>query len=338
MMCLSRNNIKPIALMLIFLMWILFALNYYNVDYHNYKAAYESIGNGISSDYFEIGFLLLIRFFNLLNFSYQGFLIVIATVTLFIFYKGISYITKNTAIVLLLFFIYPFILDIVQYRNFLGFAICLYGLHYILKEEVNKEDIIKYILLVLLAMQIHKSMIIYLFLLILLIKNNKTIISLSIILFIGILFFVYFNNIFLYVLRLVGLESFIRYEVDYNYSTFIQFSLLYVFYLILGIIKYKNNYNSKLFRFLIVSIIFLPFIILNGNSSRFFRNILVVIYCVFFQNSFSIYRKAKSIDIIIMILVIIAPIAVFYVQLMNGFYFYDVVLPIFKSNLLWKNA
>lgn len=337
----KRQNlyIKPkhiVFLILFIFAWILFGLNYSNADYSNYEGAYNDIKYGRQNDYFEIGFFILIKLSAALGISYQGFLIIISAICLIIFAKALGHLTDNVILSFSVYLIYPFIFDIVQYRNFLAFAFVLYGLHYLLDNKSKAlKNVIKYFLFVFLGALFHLSVVIYALFFLVIIKKTQVLALVTGIMFAALIFLINNQDILVNVLLLLHLDRFARYSIDYNYSTFYQYCAVYTMFLFLALIKYKDNLQSQKFKLLIIASLFLPFIIMNGTSARFIRNIFIVFYAFLFE-----YKKKRFVELsfkqVFIIFAVIATVAyVFYSQLCSGLY-YDIVLrPIFQYNLLF---
>lgn len=370
------NSKKPISLKkqanlllvipLLIFAWIIFGFNTSNIDYSNYEAAYNNFYKGIDDGYLEFGFVLIIKVFVLLRFSYQSFLIALSLITLIIFINAIKYFTNNQALAFCFYLIYPFAFDVVQYRNFLAFAIVLYALHFLIKKNVRKRDICAYVALLLVASGIHLSMVIYASFLLVLIKRVKVLTIISAITFAMILVFVAIKPLQKFVLDLLGLDRFMGYDDAISFSTFVQYLLIYVFWLALAVFKYyyiddiprhsrrlkRNLKETSQLKLLIICALLLPFIIMNGTSARFIRNVFILFYCYFVNRSnykllpkqseaktATIYRYTlkndKLLHYAVLTVILASVLFVFSEQLCSGLYYSGVLEPILKNNLLW---
>lgn len=303
----SKEKVTFLFFLLLLIAWIFLGFNTNNADYGNYENAYNSFANGASNNYFEIGFYLLMRLCIILRLSYQGFLLFISAITLFIFSRSIKYLTNNRLLAFAFYFVYPFAFDIVQYRNFLGFAFVLYGIHYLLKPDKTIKNIILYLFFVLLGSSIHTSMLIYAIFIIAKIKSPRLVFGLSFIGFISLIFLITNQTILVSILSKIGLEKYCRYEIAGTLSTFIQYFLVYLALMIIVLFKFyyvdkipsyekinkKNSTESMILKILFLCICLLPFIIMNGTSARFIRNALIIFYS-FIANS-SYFVKIKTI-------------------------------------------
>ena len=328
--------VEKMLFWLIFLFsWVLFALNTNNADYRNYENAYNLIGQGQNDGYFELMFLILVKLGNLFGLSYQGFLAAMATITLLLFRKAISNFTDNMLITYGLFIVYPFMFDIVQYRNFIAYAVCLYGLKYIYKEAVTKKDMLKYAAFVILGSLFHLSAIAYMAFLLIALKDKKNVLVISL-LFSG-LFIVLlaFPNLFKLLLDLVGLSRYARYDIGNNFSTFVQYAAVYIMFLALGMLSMKGKSGTKELKFMFVVLIFVPLILFSGSASRIFRNVFTVFYAIILNRTNILNgQKLQVKNFFIVLILSVTVLFVFYMQLGSGLYFDTVLAPILKNNIL----
>lgn len=320
--------------------WIFFALNTGNVDYSNYAYAYEIFGQGEPNVYFEPGSYGLIMLCISLGLSYQGYLAVVATITLMIFLKAIRLLTDNATWTWAVFMIYPLAFDIVQYRNFLAFAICLYGLHYLLDENVSVAGVIKYVISVLIGMQFHDSMIAYLLLVLIVFKKTKTVAIFSALAFCGVITIAFFGEFLISLLESLnwgdfGIGAFTRYLGELNISTFVQYLAVYLFFMVLALWKFRGEYEGKKFKLLIAVSMLVPLIILSGTAARFFRNMFVVFYAFLLDRKPGRDTGEILRDRMIAVALLCSIVFVFYMQLGRGLYHQTVLLPVLTDNLLF---
>ena len=316
--------------------WVLFGFNYSNADYSNYEFAYNEIKEARPNGYFEIGFYLLIRLAAVLGINYQGFLIIISAVCLLIFVNALKHLTANVNLAFAFYLVYPFVFDIVQYRNFLAFSFVLYGLHYLLnKNSKSIKNVLKYFAFVILGALFHSSVVVYALLFLVVIKRTKILTLITCILFATLVFLIINQDILFALLNLLHLERFARYTVDYAYSTFIQYCAVYCFFLIFALYKFRNDRQSPKLKLLILSAVFLPFIIINGTGARFIRNIFVLFYAFLLDNKGKRIIDFGISQVITMFAVLAAILFVFYSQLGSGLYYEIVLKPVFKYNLFF---
>ncbi|MBZ4656143.1 MAG: hypothetical protein JG759_691 [Thermoanaerobacter sp.] len=172
-----KKDSKILAIFLLTLMWVLYGWNTGNADYINYNVAYYH--NAISPINYnkEIAFQLLCKLFNKFGLDYNQFLVIISITGLVLITSTIRRYTKNVAFVLAMYFIFPFMLDVVQVRNFLAMAIVVFGLRFLI--EKKKWGKVKYIILVLLASTFHYSALFYFIFLLKEVQSTKKLVYFS---------------------------------------------------------------------------------------------------------------------------------------------------------------
>lgn len=167
--------IKKESKLLFYVAWLLLLILFLggNTENHDrviYMANYMDLAKGLHSANFEFGFQTLCKIGSALGLSYNQFLFVITFIAFALIANTIKQYTSDISYVLMLYFIYPFIWDTVQIRNFLVLAIIIYASRYIIS---YKKQYIKYIICVLIASSIHITALFYLSLLLLAIKNSR---------------------------------------------------------------------------------------------------------------------------------------------------------------------
>lgn len=175
-------------------LWILFAFNYKNNDYSNYENLYIIVGHGIKDIRIEKGFTIFMNLVQSVNFDFQQFHILISLIYIVSIVLFLNKYAQERLYVLILFSIFPYILDTIQIRNAMAGCIMLYGYSILLEIEKNgitKKNIIKYIVIVFFAAQFHSLAYAYLLFLMVLIDEKilEIIIGFGLFLEIVLLFF-----------------------------------------------------------------------------------------------------------------------------------------------------
>ena len=137
----------------LFFLWILFAFSFGNADYMIHLrryTEYELLGSQTEWTYNKLMFI-----FNNLGCSYNDFLIVISAFILCVLYNFIKNHTAYISLVLSLYFIYPFCLDVTMVRYTLAVSIVYIGFKYLFTG--GKNWFLKYSVCVFLASTIHLS-------------------------------------------------------------------------------------------------------------------------------------------------------------------------------------
>lgn len=153
---------KIIHYFLIIYIFIVMALNNYNPDYRSYNLIYTN--PSIAQE--EIGFRFLCKLGNYLGFSYDLFHMVIVSIGLCLFIKGVFIFSKHGKVTpsnfyLVNYMIFPMVFDVILLRSFLASSIIIYALHFL---SENKKKL--YIIFIFIAASIHISSFFFLLLLI----------------------------------------------------------------------------------------------------------------------------------------------------------------------------
>jgi len=179
MMNTSRSNLlngsnrkipSVIYYFILFFLWIIFSFNTSNVDFLTYKAIYEVLPFLPSSENLglEPGIALIMRLFSKTNLSFDIFFMAMGTISIILLNEIIKKYSINKTVSILLYFFFPFFLDITQFRNTLAYFIILLGLPFLIKRKI-----LPYIVLVLFASFFHISALFYLLFLFCFVKNIR---------------------------------------------------------------------------------------------------------------------------------------------------------------------
>lgn len=141
-----------------FLIVILIAGNYTNLDYANYRETYINFERFSHSKEWVYG--VLIRIFNQhLHFTYNGFRLVTSVIAVWILIKSLFVFTDRPAMVLLAFCTFPFFYYSTLYRTFLGLGLSIYAIQYL--EKFSVRNLAKYLCCILVLCGIHLSYAVY---------------------------------------------------------------------------------------------------------------------------------------------------------------------------------
>lgn len=143
-----KKNIRIISVLLIILMLVIMGFVPSTItDYGAYEAEYF-----IKGSHFEWGYTLLQNLFSSMGVRYSTFRFILIIVGIVILSLAVKKYTANMSAFYLVYFIYPFFMDIVQVRNFLMMAIIFYASYYL--ESITIKNTIKYFILVFIAASI----------------------------------------------------------------------------------------------------------------------------------------------------------------------------------------
>lgn len=326
---------------LLMMMWILFWGNYNNPDYFNYTLVYDYIldtGKGYESS--QLGFSIIMGIALNFGFEYYQFLMIISFLGLYLIASTVEKYTSKPQLVYVLYFLHPFLLDIVQVRHFLAMSIIIFCIQYL--EKNGKLDNMKFIFGILIAFSIHYISIIFLpLILIKRMKIKRLYIVTFVILVVGIPL-AYSNILQGLAFYLVPIE-----KVEIYFSNRARYGFVIQFFIqgvLLAIIHYskvfleKHNKASNTFVELIYKIniyllILFPLYTINGTFERAFRMITILNYIVFSLVFSKIINKKKKGLFVLLLLLLSLVLFIYYIFIPLS---HTVFFPIFEYNLLFK--
>lgn len=167
----NRNGLFTIlsVIALFIVMWIYSGWNDYNADLYNYEIRYEN-PDLLSLNTLDIGFYSLFYLLHSWGISFANAHICIYGVALFIVCFIILRWSKMPVVLLLIYFAYHFVRNVVEMRNFLAFATLLLSMQYVGREGVYNR--IKLAMGLLLSVSFHISYVPFLLLFFLDVKKN----------------------------------------------------------------------------------------------------------------------------------------------------------------------
>lgn len=244
----------------------------------------------------EIGFKFFISLSHLLNLSFFQFRAVIIAISYIFIWMSLQKMELNKSLVLAMYSLFCYNLDVIQIRNLLALSIILYSITFIVLP--TKNSILKYIIGISLASLFHVVSILY-FLLLLTHSNfiKRKFFKQFILLFFVVsilisLFLKIFSSsdmILINLFRMVDIEKADFYLSEEINNGFLVYWFMHIFFLISSLyirksyyyLKEKNHVSillDKIFWINMVISVFLPLCILNLNFYRIFRNLLLLNY------------------------------------------------------------
>lgn len=349
---------KIFYLLLVSYLWILFAFSFGNADYMSYYNLYSIYGHGDISGIANVLFKYACYFCYNRGLAYADFLIIEATIGLFNISFVVFKLSKKPIFVIVLYFIYPFMMDVTQVRFFVASSFALMGLYlYIAKISQNKKlsSMFYLFIFVTISALYHVSCFAYYIMLFLpLVKKIRKQSLLLIILLFEILIYFNFSNL----ASLVTSESNINEYLSKKMSVFSYIFMIVYFTLMLILVHFSSRrcydyYNIKQKKFtelvFYINLLMLSFGLLAFIANEFmrlFRIVTILDYIICTNNIFSFVknRKLKFVDInkktillnlrlnITMVLFCIVSNIMF----ISSMYMDTVILPIFEQNILLK--
>lgn len=342
-------------------LWALFGWSSGNADWDIYINRYNNFNemSGIT----ESLFTELIKIGHKLQMDYRMFLIMLSGVCLILIAKTILELSPEPGLVLALYAIFCFPIDVTQVRFFVAFSIACFGIKYLFEYKRRKtvSSLLKWGISLFLAMNIHMSVCILLVLVIPIYFSRRTII----------IFTICFNMLFLLVgslqSKIFGLISLIMgndkasiimmaaSKYDFAKIRFVWFKTIFIFLgflLIYLYIKYcsinKKNIlgittNNELLNLEfvcdcnIIILVLLGLITVTTDFYRIQQIIVMMNYLVYSQHLANRVRgiiKVKN-AIIIGISLIFA-FGALYNLVLNSSNYETVFIPLFHNNVLFK--
>lgn len=311
-------------------------------DYQNYLIFYQDVGHeGLkNSELSEIGFRFLAYLGNVIGLSYQLFRTLVAIIGLLLIQKTILDFTKKYNLVFLLYFIYPFILDVIQIRNFLAASIVVFSLRFIIKN--SRKDDVKYLIAILIAASVHSVSVF--FIPFILIKNFtiKQLLNTSIILVPFLCILTSYTFIPNLIRNIAGEDAMFNLEMYFKRANY-GFILLWSRQLAICIMSYlgyvsilKSRISQKWLRldnaiiklnFYLIIICF-PLVMFDGNFTRIFRDISILNY-ILISHVLYVYPREGH---LYLLFAIILGLSFFTMDILISPNVATVLIPFFQSN------
>lgn len=324
----SAKKSKAVFVVEFLMAWVLIAGNYQNADYEQYLIRYDS---GLDV-FVDIGFSYLCNFFNGLGWSYQEFKTLLSFVCLLLIFRTISKVSRYPALGGAVFLIFPLIIDVTQFRNFVSYSIVVFAIPFLFEKE--KSGLFKYIIAVLVASSIHTLSVFYLLFALSRLKLKTWLVGA---LFLGVLLIKESAKLFFTI-------SFETEKLDNSSTTSIAGAIFNVLIVIanIAIIWYVSKHNKEDLsnkKFLWMSfctektwlycnclfVLIIPFLFDFANYSRIYRN-MVFLNMIFIANSYYLKRSTK--------VVIMTSYYLFFIvfNYFTGSYYQEVFFPVFHYN------
>ena len=327
-LCFLRPKSKIVVVLAFIVTWVLIAGNYDNADYDHYLIRYD---RGLDV-FVDFGFSSLCNFFNRLGYDYQTFKGFISFICLLFVFRTISKFCKDVSFGIALFLIFPFIVDITQFRNFVAYSIVFLGMPSLFEE--GKRGVVKFLIFVVLASTIHSSSVFYAFF-----ALSKFRIKWWQIGFTAVIIYFSKEVIKLYFAQMLETDKLEFFEKTSILGALFGAIVVLITISIIWFVnsRQKGNYyagNKLPYKFCskktwvycnMTLIILIPFLFDNANYSRVHRNI-AVLNMIFIYNAYYINKNIK-------ILLMCGYYAYFvFSSYLAGNYIKEVLYPVFTYN------
>ena len=276
---------------LLLLAWILFALNYDNPDYLEYKAMYENGAFGINSR-IEVGYVSIMRISKILGLSFVQFRAMIAGLCLTVMLACFSQYSGRGNTAFFAYMMYPFLFDVIQIRMFIVTTIVLFAIRYL--DSFSVANALKYTFCILFATTIQVTAFLFLVLMLAYVTDCKESLKISALLSVTGVVLLNSHTVELAFRLLSFLGS--NFVLGSRYATFDPAfkRLMWVYYIIsatiiltINIFKYCSSEDitnrriqqNLLYKLTYLSLLMVPLIQLGSSFGRFYRIMLPIIYC-----------------------------------------------------------
>ncbi len=351
----NKVNVKIFRDLFFVLLAIIMVFNNYNPDYLPYFNRYNmNIGEH------EILYTWLVHLGNRINISFTMFHGILVIIGLILIYRTVLKLIGDTEVFFLLYAIYPFAMDVVQFRNFLAMAIIFYSFPLLLTE--SKFNKLRYVVLIIFASGFQIISFVYLiFIFIKPISSNRFIKGLLIYGIVILLIFTLQGRVLIQILE--NVINFNLLSLDTRFSEFLRMDIsTRGFWIYWGIhfvniifaywgckingiygkkiIFIKNNQvksdedeSKNIFIFIlwinILLTLFLPLYLFQSTFIRIMRNIMPINYIGFLMTLKNYNRK-----IIYKLFYVLYIVGLFWFDIYLG-YADKIVFPLFTKSLLF---
>jgi hypothetical protein len=132
-------------------------------DYVNYEIVYGQIENVNITDSIQVGYTILMKIGNLISLDFFTFRLIVMVICVILLYKlVIKRYSYNSNLIILMYMLYPMIIDSEHFRNFIAMTIFLISIKFL--EEKSFVGNIKFLFIILLASSFHTAFLLYAFL------------------------------------------------------------------------------------------------------------------------------------------------------------------------------
>lgn len=330
-------------------------------DYQNYQNSYNQIENINLSDSNEYMYILLYKLGNLLSLDFFAFRLLLIMICFFAIYVFlIKKYALNTNYILLMYLLYPMIIDSEHFQNFIAMTIFLVTVP-LLKKSTLKKNILFLIMIIILS-SLHTSFILYGFLIFVNAKEQnkvvKIIATFSIFLTVATLFN---NNQIPFTSSIISIVENERIGGYLKTSTNLGFLIPITLHLTsVGLVYWSKkildkktqlvleNYNKNfeilnekmsfvnlVFWINLVGIVYFPLFVLNLEFYRIVRNFLILNYIVYSLASNSL-KKGSLYKVIFNIAIILSQVLWVILDLSFAKPLDRVLIPFFTENTFFN--
>lgn len=284
-LALVKNKSKIVYGALVALMFVLMAYSYGNADFSTYEIYFRIYGSDLSFSVLLLNnglFKVLCALFTRIGLNYYHLLFFLTVVGLFNLYITAKRFIEYKSIVFSLYFIYPFVMDITQIRNFVAMSFLLRGCVYLIDDDSKtKKGIISFVIYNVVASLFHITFVFYFILPLIRVINKKNLKYFVPIMLIGeIVVFGQLQNIISILTSIDKTEFYFSEHI--GFVTLIIVVLYYL--LVLFVVSYvskaypEKTWLSNIVKINLMLVLSLPVIYYSFEFMRLYRNIFFLNY------------------------------------------------------------
>ncbi|PLS24547.1 EpsG family protein [Bifidobacterium imperatoris] len=351
-LCLIKKNNKILFVIALLWLWLLMAFSDGNADAIINEGRYYNYSNTVGIT--EPGYYLLMQTFMRMGVSFALYKQIIAAIEIILIGSTIFKLSSSPNVVLALYALYPFCLDVVQMRFTLALSIVIFAIRYLFPDNTTKSMITRdviFVILIVAASMFHFVAIFYLLLLIgkhLSMKATVTFVAM-----VNIIGFALFNPYSLLIIaKYVGIES--KVVAYLNRPTSGKVLILTLLSIVIYIVTFTITYAFSI-RFIrlqrisdrdfvgiksnIISLCIIPFLVVAPDFLRILTGLSILNY-ITISNHLSSHRvnlrnfSFSPNNVLLIILLYITAFANLYKLVLGNANYYTVFLPLFFSNTL----
>ena len=342
-------------------LWFLFGWSYGNADwmiYVNRYNNYESL-----SSHTEWLFTFCQKVGHLIHLDYRMYLILVSGICLCLIYKTILDLSQRPAMVLALYAVFCFPIDVTQVRFFMAFAIAVFGFRYMFAyiQSRQRKDLVKWCLCVFFASGIHMAIVVVLLYLIPILWGNRIA---AIVMLVTNILLITLSTFQARIFALIGYflgsekESLVMSKAtQYNLNTikFVWFKTLFIFVGFLvcywlitylwSVKKIDTSYQNKgVLADVILGVNFITMIVIGliTVTTDFYRVQQVTVFLNYIFYSCSMYPAPKSrmatnkLNFVLTSIMLLFAVGALYNLVLRTTNYETVFIPLFYNNVLFN--
>lgn len=286
MLCIAlvRNKSKIVYGALILLMFILMAYSYGNADFSTYEMYFRIYGSDLSLSVLLLNnglFKVLCALFTRIGLNYYHLLIFLTAVGFYNLHTTAKKFIDYKCIVFGLYFIYPFVMDITQVRNFVAMSFLLKGCSYLIDDDNDKIGIAPFIICNVISSLFHITFVFYFVLLLIKVINKKNLKYFAPILLAGeIVIFGQLQNIISILTNIEKTEFYFSKHIELVTLIIVVLYYLAVLFIVSSVsgLYPEKKWLSNIVKINLMLVLSLPVIYYSFEFIRLYRNIFFLNY------------------------------------------------------------